>query len=222
MKMNAQPVTRFTICAWDEVLGQLADKRYDAVISIEHPGATPEFGRVPDIADHGHDIPHHRLTFWDNDVEDMPDMFTPALGRQTLGLLRHYRGESVLVHCRAGKARSGGVVLMGIADELGTGCEAEACLLLNKIRPIATPNPLVVRIADDLLERGGALVKAVEENQMIASLMPNWYVAKVRSMMRFNPDLDPEKQMPFMAGLSPERREQLIAEAKAKAWKPTL
>ena len=71
------------------------------------------------------------------------------------------RRAPLLVHCWAGVSRS-------TATALTVGCihsaanEAELTQRLRKVAPHAHPNRLIIEIADRLLERGGALIAAVE------------------------------------------------------------
>jgi len=67
------------------------------------------------------------------------------------------RGSSLLIHCHAGISRSSAVTLAIIAKGLGAGKEKQACIELEKVNPNSAPNALVVRLADEILERGGAL-----------------------------------------------------------------
>jgi predicted protein tyrosine phosphatase len=69
--------------------------------------------------------------------------------------------ESLLIHCHAGVSRSTGIALAIIADRLGEGNEQEALNELLRIRPIAVPNLHVIKLADDILSRSGALIDAV-------------------------------------------------------------
>jgi predicted protein tyrosine phosphatase len=67
----------------------------------------------------------------------------------------------VLVHCFGGVARSPGAAIALAAQALGPGREDEAVDLIVKSRARAVPNGLVVKHADDLLDRGGALLRAL-------------------------------------------------------------
>lgn len=69
----------------------------------------------------------------------------------------------VLVHCHGGWCRAPAVALGIIATRLGHGREKEAVEHLAAIHPPSTPNSLIVRIFDDLLQREGALYQAFGE-----------------------------------------------------------
>lgn len=72
---------------------------------------------------------------------------------------REHRASKLLVHCHQGQSRSAAVALGIIADRLGKGREREAVAALLAIRPTSVCNTLVLRHADDLLGRGGELIK---------------------------------------------------------------
>lgn len=80
----------------------------------------------------------------------------------TLGDALHDRAPgAVLVHCHAGISRSTAAAAILMA-QYNPGREAEVCERLLAIRPQAWPNSRMIRFADELLERDGALVGAVE------------------------------------------------------------
>ena len=72
--------------------------------------------------------------------------------------------QRLVVHCEQGKSRSTGVALAILASRLGPGNETEAVenLLSAVIDPdIVQPNPLLVRYADEVLGRNGAIENAI-------------------------------------------------------------
>jgi len=66
-----------------------------------------------------------------------------------------------LIHCEAGVSRSTAAALILYACWLGPGLEAEAMERVLAQRPLAIPNRRMVALADDLLNRGGHLLKAL-------------------------------------------------------------
>lgn len=74
---------------------------------------------------------------------------------------RHVDG-GILVHCNAGISRSTAAALAILADRLGPGREAEALASVLDLRPEAVPNLLIVQHSDELLGRGGELVRVVK------------------------------------------------------------
>lgn len=80
----------------------------------------------------------------------------------TLGDALHERTPAaVLVHCHAGISRSTAAAAILMA-QYNPGRETEVCERLVGIRPQAWPNSRMIRFADELLERDGALMTAVE------------------------------------------------------------
>jgi predicted protein tyrosine phosphatase len=69
--------------------------------------------------------------------------------------------EAVLVHCHAGISRSTAAAAILMA-QFNPGREDEVCARLTEIRPQAWPNSRMIRFADELLGRDGALLAAVE------------------------------------------------------------
>ncbi|NVN10910.1 hypothetical protein [Nguyenibacter vanlangensis] len=96
--------------------------------------------------------------------------------RDVLTFGRHVRAagcDHVAVHCLHGRSRSPAVAVAMMADALGPGREAEAVsrLMTRSARPGVAPdpdsvrrilcNPGVIRLADGIMGRGGALERAV-------------------------------------------------------------
>jgi len=59
--------------------------------------------------------------------------------------------------------RSAGIGLAILASRFGAGAEEQALAEVLNIRPEATPNLVVVKLADQILGRNGALVSVVAE-----------------------------------------------------------
>ncbi|HWA90910.1 MAG TPA: hypothetical protein VG889_12795 [Rhizomicrobium sp.] len=68
----------------------------------------------------------------------------------------------MLVHCWAGVSRSTAAAYTVLCDRLGPGAERDIAQMLRARAPHAQPNKLIVRLADDALGRGGAMVRAVD------------------------------------------------------------
>jgi len=69
--------------------------------------------------------------------------------------------EDVLVHCWMGVSRSPAAAYI-IACARAPGDERAIAETLRRASPIATPNRLLVAIADDLLARNGRMVDAID------------------------------------------------------------
>ena len=68
----------------------------------------------------------------------------------------------MLVHCWAGVSRSTASAYTILCDKAGAGAEHDIAQLLRARAPHAQPNKLIVRLADEALGRGGAMVRAIE------------------------------------------------------------
>lgn len=86
----------------------------------------------------------------------------PGLVSRILDFGRGWNGQSpLLVHCLAGVSRSTATAYI-LACALNPGLpEGDIANALRKASSSATPNPLLVRLADDMLGREGRMVDAV-------------------------------------------------------------
>lgn len=128
-----------------------------AVLSLQSPGAIEGSGGAPRIGT----VP--QLVLECEDTADADHPHAPRLHHVEAALaFGREHGGKLLVHCHLGIARSTGMALAIVADRLGRGREDEALAQVLKARPCATPNPLIVTLADGLLGHRGALTTAVE------------------------------------------------------------
>ena len=106
---------------------------------------------------------HVRLAFHDI-VEFSPGLTAPD--RATMqAILDFGRGESgqraLLIHCWAGISRSSAAAF-AIACDRNPGLEHDIATELRRRAPSVTPNRLMVALADDLLQRQGRMIAAIE------------------------------------------------------------
>jgi predicted protein tyrosine phosphatase len=66
----------------------------------------------------------------------------------------------LIVQCQAGISRSSAAALIVMATILGPGRELEAARLVLQANPLARPNPLMLRVAGELMGRGEHLAEA--------------------------------------------------------------
>ncbi len=72
------------------------------------------------------------------------------------------RRAPMLIHCWAGISRSTAAAFVSACFLQPEADEAQLAVRLRAASPTATPNPLIVEIADAKLERGGRMVRAIE------------------------------------------------------------
>lgn len=145
------------VCSRDEAGAILSspDKRSDIcfLISIGEPTDKPPAG-YSTVAR------KLRLLFSDTVDEDGP---TEDDVRKIISAARGLANQKgrVLIHCQAGISRSSAAAVILHAILLGPGHEEEAVARVVAQRPIARPNRRMIEIADGLLGREGALMRAV-------------------------------------------------------------
>ncbi len=67
----------------------------------------------------------------------------------------------ILIHCWAGVSRSMAAAYTILCERAGPGRELEIAHALRERAPHAFPNPLMIRLADALLQRNGRMVAAI-------------------------------------------------------------
>ncbi|HWA50741.1 MAG TPA: tyrosine protein phosphatase [Dongiaceae bacterium] len=161
-------------------------RRFDAVLTLQDPklkrGELLRFARQPAPL-------HLRLRFDDIEAE-CDGAPQEAHVVQAFAFARTVQGN-LLVHCHAGISRSGAMAYALMAEALGPGREAQALDELLAQRPIVVPNGRVVRIADRVMGRGGALIDVYRQR---LSRDPRWQELKTQQCaywMRMRPDLFP-------------------------------
>ncbi len=148
------------------------------MISIESPGSTPATGRLRRFR--AHTGPAHKvLRFYD--IEDPKQAASPARHHVRAGLdfARRQAGRRLLIHCHAGVSRSTALAYAILVDRQGA-VDDERRLLerILEVRPQACPNRLMIRHADALLDRGGRMIRAVDEHPVIqATRQPQFLAA---------------------------------------------
>ena len=142
-----------------EAPSQLAQHKASHAIGILGPDAEhPVFGALPAAN-------HLRLSFHDV-AAATPGLLAPRSDdmARLLQFLRHWNGASpLLIHCWAGISRStaagyiASCLLRSGDDELLLARE------LRQAAPSATPNPLLVALADEALGRDGRMIAAIAD-----------------------------------------------------------
>ena len=180
------------ICRANEVLDIIAERgNVDAVLSIEHPGATDGKGRAPRLED----VDQQILCFWDIEEENIQDGPAERHIEAAFNFLKEHVGDNVIIHCNAGKARSAGIALAWKMSEYQD--IQKAVEEIKDVRPIAAPNLAVVKIADRFLNLEGELTDAVLKDPLFTE---NRIKAEERRQEQMRggqfSDLSPEKHGP--------------------------
>ncbi len=82
--------------------------------------------------------------------------------RQLLDFARAWdRSRPLAINCWAGVSRSTASAYIVAAAFDPSRDETELALLLRRLSPTATPNPRLIAVADQLLERNGRMVTAI-------------------------------------------------------------
>ena len=108
--------------------------------------------------------PPHRLDLRFNDIVEPREGLTPPTEADVAALLAFAASwdgtRPLLIHCWAGVSRSTAAAYAIACALTEAGREQAWAGRLRVAAPTATPNPLIVALADRLLDRGGAMVRA--------------------------------------------------------------
>lgn len=143
------------VCPLSRLDAHLAAHAPSHVVSLLSPTAQP-----PNIAD----VERLQLAFHDI-AEPRDGLFAPDAAT-TAALLTFVDGwngaRPLLLHCYAGVSRSTAATFI-LACHFAPGRdEAELAQALRSLSPSATPNPLMIALADTALARQGRMVAAIQ------------------------------------------------------------
>jgi hypothetical protein len=153
---------KITICG-AAVARRLSTARFDAAILVDGP----ERSFLDAIAFEGPRPPLRRDLIFD-DVDDRACGGRPPSVSQIAEAIcfAQSAAEGHLMVCSLrGLGRAPALAVAIFADRLGPGREGQAVDRVYRLVPRATPNRLVIALADDLLDRRGALVAAATERE---------------------------------------------------------
>ena len=109
--------------------------------------------------------PPHRLDLRFNDIVEPREGLTPPTETDVAALLAFAASwdgaRPLLIHCWAGVSRSTAAAYVIACDRTAPGREADWAERLRSLAPTATPNPLIVALADRCLNRHGAMTRAI-------------------------------------------------------------
>ena len=119
-----------------------------------------------------HDMPRgiaegRHLKLYFHDIVQHMDGHTPpraADAERLIAFLEDWdRADPMLIHCWAGISRSTAAAYTALCMFRPQADEEELAFELRKASPSATPNRLIVSLADEVLGRNGRMVKAIEK-----------------------------------------------------------
>jgi predicted protein tyrosine phosphatase len=128
------------------------------VLTLLSPGHEQGASREPPFE-------RHLQLYFHDIIEPQADLIAPNAGHigTILEFTQHWSGSSpLLVHCWAGISRSSAAAYM-IACARNPGYERDIADELRRRAPFATPNRLMVALADRMLARDGRMSAAVDE-----------------------------------------------------------
>jgi predicted protein tyrosine phosphatase len=144
------------VCPLEHLDATVAHHRPSHVLTLLSPGHGASAPREPSFEKH--------LRLYFHDITEVRDGLT-APSMASVGAIvdfaRCWTGaRPLLVHCWAGISRSSAAAYM-IACSRNSGQENEIAIELRCRAPFATPNRLMVALADDVLRRSGRMVEAI-------------------------------------------------------------
>ncbi len=151
---NQQAIKDVYVTSVYAIESLIQEKKIQAVLSIEHPGAIDGKGKAPILKD----VEQRILCFWDTENKKIPQGPTWEEIEAGFEFLDSHKGKRVAVHCKAGKCRSAGLLLGWLAKEHGVD---NAMRYIHAQSEKAAPNLLVVEICDAIAGLNGTLVRAV-------------------------------------------------------------
>ena len=119
-----------------------------------------------------HDMPQgiaegRHLKLYFHDIVQAMDGHTPPRAADAERMISFFetwdRADPMLIHCWAGISRSTAAAYTALCMFRPQADEEELAFELRHASPSATPNRLIVSLADEVLGRGGRMVKAIEK-----------------------------------------------------------
>lgn len=144
-----------------------------AVCSINHLHATADAvgaSRMISLVSEGTEVtrpariaPENHLTLYFHDIVEPLTGYVEPSGEQVQAALGFAAADPspVLVHCYAGVSRSTAMAYAIACAREPDRCEFDIARTLRDLSPTATPNRLIVSLADAALGRNGRMVEAI-------------------------------------------------------------
>lgn len=142
------------VCPLHEVAEQLVRSRPARIVSLLSPDQDPPpaHAGMPRLVLRFHDIAEPREGLVAPDRAMIADLLAFGAAWREPGPL--------LIHCWMGVSRSPAAALVLACALDPPRDEAEVAAALRQASPVATPNPLMIALADGLLQREGRLISA--------------------------------------------------------------
>ena len=156
MNYKLNPPSTIQICSLEAV--HLADTSiYEGIITIEDGGIKNPF-RVKD------DYTQQIVMCFDDISFPYDEYILPQKKHiiRALEFADKIGDGSLLIHCNAGVSRSSSIALAILAKKHKEGFEINAVKELVKINPYCRPNKLMTELTDEILDRNGKLITAVQ------------------------------------------------------------
>jgi predicted protein tyrosine phosphatase len=147
------------VCPLSKVTKLVERHAPERVVSLLDPGRWfPDLG--PAYANK-----HLRLHFHDVHVASTDEVLPAAEHvAELLAFVADWQQSApILIHCRAGIARSTASAFITACLHNPGASEHEIALALRRAAPLSRPNQLLVELADSALERGGRMSRAIAE-----------------------------------------------------------
>ena len=146
------------VCPLSQLEKTIQLHRPHEMITLMSPGAV--LARPSEIAPEN----HYSLTF--NDITEPREGYIPPVAADILTIIkiaeRWDQKHPLLIHCQMGISRSTAAAFITACSLLPKNDELRLALLLRKLSPSATPNKLMIALADNILNRDGRMIKAIE------------------------------------------------------------
>jgi predicted protein tyrosine phosphatase len=159
-RVPVPPRLNITIAGLDELEG-LKDTPFTRVISISEANLKAERGIESQLRRF---FPGASFIFaYFDDVEfiregapDRNHVYRILLASQT-----YTAADRILIHCRAGISRSTAIAISILCQHAPVGEEKLVVDQVRAIRPVMLPNFLIIKLADEILQKQGKLIAAV-------------------------------------------------------------
>jgi predicted protein tyrosine phosphatase len=134
--------------------GLLRGHEIDLVLSLISPDA-----EALDLPDGG---PPRSVLRFNDIVEPRDGLVPPSRALMEAVLATTAASRTALIHCHAGVSRSTAAAYALASQHVGPGHEQDLADALRAMSPAATPNALMIKLADDLLGREGRMISAIQ------------------------------------------------------------